>query len=166
MQMRQVLFVIGFMLCTASLAAPTDVVKIPMPSANDFSTTLLPEKAGIVSWRTLAKVEMVQRGIRPVPKFSKDILDLNDKDVLVQGFVVPIEMGSQQTHFLISAVPSDCSFCLPAGPDAIVEVIAKTPIKPAAGPVVLGGKFAVLTDDPTGVLYRLTDAQFISLAGS
>jgi len=164
--MRRALVVIGFMLCTASFAAPTDIVKIPMPSASDFSASLLPEKAGMVSWRTLAQVEMVQRGIRAVPKFSKDILDLNDKDVQVQGFVIPIEAGARSTRFLISAVPADCSFCLPAGPDAIVEVIAKTPIKPAAGPIVLGGKFTVLTDDPTGVLYRLTDAQFISMAGS
>ena len=164
--MRRVLFVMVFTLCTASPAATTDVTRDGPPSASDYSTTLLPEKAGMVSWRTLARVEMVQRGIRTFPKFSKDILDLNDKDVLLQGFVIPIEAGGRQTHFLISAVPSDCAFCLPAGPDAIVEVVAKTPIRPAAGPIVLEGKFSLLTDDPGGVLYRLTDAQFISLAGA
>jgi hypothetical protein len=32
-------------------------------------------------------------------------------------------------------------------------------VKYTFDPVVLSGKLAVLTDDPTGVFYRLTDAQ-------
>ena len=40
----------------------------------------------------------------------------------------------------------------------MVEVIAKTPVKYGFEPIVVSGKFAVLKDDPTGVLYRLTDA--------
>src|SRR5438128_618406 len=92
-QMRRALFVLVFMLCTAAVGAPTELPRDSPPSASDYSTTLLPEKAGMVSWRTLARVEMVQRGIRTFAKFSKDILDLNDKDVLLQGFVVPIEAG-------------------------------------------------------------------------
>ena len=47
---------------------------------------------------------------------------------------------------------------MPGGPDAIVEVLAKTPIKYGFEPVVLSGKFSVLKDDPTGLYYRLTDA--------
>jgi hypothetical protein len=43
----------------------------------------------------------------------------------------------------------------------MVEVIAKTPVKYGFEPIVVSGKFAVLKDDPTGVLYRLTDAESI-----
>ena len=49
-------------------------------------------------------------------------------------------------------------FCLPAGPDALVEVDAKTPVTYTFDPIVVSGNFAVVKDDPSGVLYRMTDA--------
>ena len=46
----------------------------------------------------------------------------------------------------------------------MVEVIAKTSVKYGFEPIVVSGKFVVLKDDPSGVLYRLTDAESIGLA--
>ena len=74
---------------------------------------------------------------------------------------VPVSMFK---HFLLSAVPSDCAFCMPAGPDAIVEILAKTPVKFGFEPIVVSGRFAVLKDDANGVLYRLTDAVYAGAA--
>jgi hypothetical protein len=48
---------------------------------------------------------------------------------------------------------------VPGGPEQLVEVRTRTPVKYTFDPVVLSGKLAVLKDDPTGVFYRLTDAQ-------
>ena len=56
-------------------------------------------------------------------------------------------------------MPQTCSFCLPGGPEQMVEVKTKTPVKYTFDPVVLSGRLAVLKDDPTGVFYRLTEAQ-------
>jgi hypothetical protein len=135
-----------------------------LPSAVDYGATLLPERAGVVSWRTLAQVSPVQQGGRMVPEFSKDILTLDKREVKVQGFIIPLDMGEKQKRFLLSAVPPHCSFCMPAGPDAIVEVIAKTPVKFGFEPIVVSGRFAVLQDDANGVLYRLTDAVYAGAA--
>jgi hypothetical protein len=55
-------------------------------------------------------------------------------------------------------MPQSCSFCLPGGPESMVEVKTKTPVKYTFEPVVVTGKMAILKDDPTGVFYRLTDA--------
>ena len=44
------------------------------------------------------------------------------------------------------------------GPDQLVEVQAKTPVKYGFEPIVVTGKFVVLRDDPMGLYYRLTDA--------
>ena len=63
--------------------------------------------------------------------------------------------------FLISAVPASCPFCMPAGPEAIVEVMSKAPIKFGFDPIVVAGKMAVLQNDQSGVLYRLTDAELV-----
>jgi hypothetical protein len=131
-----------------------------LPSASDFGATLLPERAGVVSWRTLAQVVPVQQGGRMVPEFSKDILTLDKQDVKVQGFIIPLDMGDKQKRFLLSAVPPHCSFCMPAGPDAIVEVVARTPVKFSFEPIVVSGRFAIVKDDAAGVLYRLTEAEY------
>jgi hypothetical protein len=111
-----------------------------------------------VSWRTLAQVQPVKQGGKIVPEFSKDILSLDRKTVKVQGFIIPLDMGDKQKRFLLTAVPPHCSFCLPAGPDAVVEVEAKTAVKYGLEPIVVEGRFTVLKDDPSGVLYRLADA--------
>jgi hypothetical protein len=132
-----------------------------LPTASLFSSTLLPEKQGIVSWKTLSQVEPTKQGDKMVPKFSADVLNLDSKAVRVQGFVLPLDMGDEQHHFLLSAVPPHCPFCMPAGPDAIVEVVAKKTVAYGFEPIILGGKFAVLKNDPTGVLYRLTEAELI-----
>jgi hypothetical protein len=153
------MIVVALLGAVPAAAVTTGIPPAGLPSASDYSAALLPEKEGVVSWRTLAQVQPVKQGAKMVPEFSKEILSLDRKSVKVQGFIIPLDMGDKQTRFLLTAVPPHCSFCLPAGPDAIVEVQAKTAIRYGFEPIVMEGKFAVLRDDPSGVLYRLTEAE-------
>lgn len=160
---------LSFLLVAASAAfsahaVTSSVPQAGLPSASDYGATLLPERAGVVSWRTLAQVMPVQQGGRMVPEFSKEILTLDKREVKVQGFIIPLDMGDKQKRFLLSAVPPHCSFCMPAGPDAVVEVVARTAVKYGFEPIVVSGRFAVLHDDAAGVLYRLTDAVYAGAA--
>ena len=148
----------------AAAQAVTPVGQAGLPSAADYGTTLLPERPGVVSWRTLAEVTPVKQGGRMVNEFSAAILTLDKRDVKVQGFMIPLDMGDKQKRFLLSAVPPHCAFCMPAGPDAVVEIVARTPVKFGFEPIVVSGKFAVLKDDADGVLYRLTDAVYTGAA--
>lgn len=153
-----------FLIVAVGLALPghavtTNIPQAGLPTATEYGATLLPERAGVVSWRTLAQVGSVRQGARMAPEFSKDILALDARDVKLQGFIIPLDMGDKQKRFLLSAVPPHCSFCMPAGPDAVVEVIARTPVKYGFEPIVVSGRFAVLKDDASGLLYRLTDAE-------
>jgi hypothetical protein len=161
---RRLALVVGAGLLCAGLplhALDTSVPATGLPSAADYAAQTLPELSGVVSWKTLAQVEPVKQGNKMVPRFSRDIMGLDKKDVRVQGFIIPLDMGDKQQHFLLSAVPPHCPFCLPAGPDAIVEVQAKQPVAYGFEPIVLAGRFAVLKDDPAGVLYRMTDAESV-----
>ena len=119
----------------------------------------LPDRKDVVSWKQLAQVELVKIKDKFVAQFSSDVAALDKKEVKVQGFMMPLEMGDKQTHFILSAMPQSCAFCMPGGPEQLVEVRTRTPVKYTFDPVVLTGKLAVLKDDPTGVYYRLTDAQ-------
>ncbi|MGZ3242027.1 MAG: DUF3299 domain-containing protein, partial [Burkholderiaceae bacterium] len=78
------------------------------------------------------------------------------------GFMMPLEPGVKQKHFLLSVNPGTCAYCMPAGPDGVVEVTSKIPVKYSYEPVVVSGKMAVLKNDPTGLFYRMTEAAPVS----
>ena len=118
----------------------------------------LPDRKDIVSWKLLAQVELLKVKDRYQPQFSSGVAALDAKEVKMQGFMMPLEMGDKQSHFILSATPVDCAFCMPGGPESLVEVKTRKPMAYGMEPIVLSGKLAVLKDDPTGVFYRLTDA--------
>jgi hypothetical protein len=162
--MDRTAIVATFSMCVAMLvAAPalalnTGIAATGLPSAADYASGLLPELAGVVSWKTLSRVEPVKKNGKMVPAFSTEIMGLDRTDVKVQGYMIPLDIGDRQKRFLLSAVPPHCQFCLPAGPEEIVEVEAKSPVSYTFDPIVVGGKFSVMKDDATGVLYRMTGA--------
>lgn len=119
----------------------------------------LQERDDIVSWKLLGSVITKTEKNLLVPEFSKPLQALNNKTVKIQGFMMPLEPGEKQKHFLLSAVPTTCSFCVPAGPEGLVEVKTNTAIKYSLEPVVVEGRMAVLGADPYGMYYRVTDAR-------
>jgi hypothetical protein len=128
------------------------------PGADPNAFKPLPERTDVVSWKTLAQVELVKAKDRYVAKFADSVAALNAKEVKLQGFMMPLQTGDKQTHFVLSATPQSCAFCLPGGPESLVEVKAKKAVKYGFEPIVMSGKLEVLKDDPSGVFYRLTDA--------
>lgn len=131
---------------------------VPPPGVDPSTFTLLPERKDVVSWKLLSQVELVRQKDRYVPQFSSNVTALNKKEVKMQGFMLPLQMGDKQTHFVLAAMPQTCAFCMPGGPESLVEVKSKQPVKYTFDAVVLTGKLEVLKDDPTGIFYRLTDA--------
>jgi len=118
----------------------------------------LPEVKGVVSWSTLAQVQQVKVKDRVVPQYADGVLKLDATEVKLQGFMMPLEMGDKQKQFVLTAMPQTCAFCLPGGPEQLVLVQAKAPVKYTMEPVILSGKLAVLKDDPNGLYYRLDNA--------
>src|SRR5688500_4753591 len=153
------------LLCIAMLGAPAfawaQQGKVePMPPA--AAAKALPEVKGVVSWKTLAEVQTVKQKDKFVPQFSSTITALDKKEVKLQGFMMPLEMGDRQKRFILSVMPVDCAFCVPGGPDQLVEIQAKNPVKYGFEAIVVSGKLAVLRDDPMGLYYRLTDAVIVN----
>ena len=131
---------------------------IALLAAVSVAAQTLPERKDVVSWKLLAQVELVKVKDRYQAQFSSGVAALDAKEVKLQGFMMPLEMGDKQSHFILSQMPQDCAFCMPGGPEQLVEVLSKRPVTYGMEPIVLTGKLAVLKDDPTGVYYRLTDA--------
>ena len=142
-----------------ALALPALAQHTPPPGMDpNAAFKPLPERKDVVSWKTLAEVELVKQKDRYVPKFSSSVAALDKKDVKLQGFMMPLEMGEKQSHFVLAAMPVTCAFCMPGGPESMVEVKMKTPVKYSFEALVVTGKLAILKDDPSGIFYRLTDA--------
>lgn len=118
----------------------------------------LPARKDVVSWAVLTNVSTKNEKNKLVPVFAKEQLALNQRTQRVQGFMMPLEPGEKQTHFLLSSVPLTCQFCTPGGPESMVEVKTKEPVKYTLDPVTVEGTFAVLNDDPYGLYYRVTNA--------
>jgi len=141
-----------------AIAFPAAAQHQAPPGADPSQFKPLVERKDVVSWKLLAEVELVKQKDRYVPQFSQGVAALDQKEVKLQGFMMPLEMGDKQTHFVLSALPVTCAFCLPGGPEALVEVKTRQPVKYSFDPIVVRGRMSVLKDDPTGVFYRVTDA--------
>lgn len=118
----------------------------------------LKERGDVLPWSFLTNVKTRIEKNRVLPVFPPEIQALDGKPQRVQGFMMPLEPGEKQTHFLLSSVPLTCSFCLPGGPESMVEVRTKTPVRYGMEPVLVQGRLSVLRDDPYGLYYRITDA--------
>lgn len=147
-------------LALAAPQTPPAQGALPAPGAPTGVTIMQPlqDIKGVVSWNTLAKVRQVKSKDRILPEFSKEIAALNDQEVKLQGFMMPLEPGEKQKHFLLSVNSQTCAYCMPAGPEGVVEVKSKTAIKYTFEPIILSGKMSVLKNDPMGLYYRLSEA--------
>ena len=121
----------------------------------------LPQRADVLPWSLLTDVKTKVLNKRLVPSFTADVQALNDKPQRIQVFMMPLEPGEKQKHFLLTAVPLTCSFCTPGGPESMVEVFTTTPVKYTMESLVVAGHLSVLADDPYGLYYRIKDAVLV-----
>jgi hypothetical protein len=143
--------------------APVEAITLPPgtgPGVHGANSPFAPlqERSDVLSWNTLTSVTTRAEKNKVLPVFPGPVLALNQKTQRLQGFMMPLEPGEKQKHFLLSSVPMSCSFCVPGGPESMVEIKTKVAVPYSLDAVVVEGKFAVLADDPYGLYYRMTDA--------
>jgi hypothetical protein len=147
------------LLAALAMSLPAYAQHQAPPGVDPSQFKPLPDRKDVLSWKLLAQVELVKQKDRYVPQFSANVTALDKKEVKLQGFMMPLEMGDKQSHFVLAAMPTTCAFCMPGGPESMVEVKMKTPVKYSFDALVVTGKLSVLKDDPSGIFYRITDAE-------
>jgi uncharacterized protein len=159
--MKRAIALLAILAAVSAGAQPGSQVPIGTgPGVHDPNSPFppLPARGDVVPWMLLTAVKTRTENNKVLPLFDAPQLALNQKTQRVQGFMMPLEPGEKQTHFLLSSVPLSCSFCVPGGPESMVEVKTRSPVKYTLDPVTVEGRFAVLADDPYGLYYRITDA--------
>ena len=116
---------------------------------------------GTVPWEILQQAKTVQKADKKYgPVFTREIQSLDKRDVKLYGFMMPLDQSRMQKRFLLASFPPHCSFCMPGGPESMVEVVADKAIEFTYEPIVVAGRMAVLENDV--VYYRLTNASHVS----
>ena len=166
-------------------AAQTTLPHAMNPDQAGMAQQLLPKIPGLTSWEILQQAEMMninasgprkshigepgKGGVFGVAAeddtpakfevvFSPEVKKLNNKEIKVAGFMMPIEQREAHKRFMLSAVPPGCPFCLPGGPNSIIEVFVKKPLKYTTDALVVTGTMNLLKDDPSGFYYRMIEA--------
>src|SRR5439155_26447775 len=129
MKMWLLAAMIGMPVAAQTPTAPPPATHQLPPNVDPSQFKPLDERKDVVSWRLLSQVELVKQKDRYVPQFASGVAALDQKEVKLQGFMMPLEMGENQSHFVLSAMPQSCMFCLPGGPESLVEVKTKKPVK-------------------------------------
>ncbi|NLR92542.1 MULTISPECIES: DUF3299 domain-containing protein [Flammeovirga] len=118
------------------------------------------EEDGI--WKTLLNVgweykysEEFEMDI-PFPIFTDEIKAIENKEVKITGFVLPVE--TEDNSIMLSVYPfSSCFFCGGAGPESVIAVFLKNQREIGEEEITLKGVLK-LNDDETGLIYELRDA--------
>ena len=119
---------------------------------------------GGVAWSLLESTKEITRTdakgfIRSKPVFPPGVKALDGKVVKVAGYMMPLQNGTLQKHFVLLAYPPDCPFHLNPTPMQFIEV------KSAAGlgfdyrVKVIQGTLQLAGQDEGGIFYRIWDAR-------
>ena len=113
-----------------------------------------------LGWPALDALKYVQDDGIWKAEFEQEVIDMDGKEVTIEGFMMPLDQAAKQKKFLMSASPTDCMFCMPGG--AVVEVKAVEGVEFSYEPIAISGTFKLDKDDKYGLFYRLLKAKVAS----
>lgn len=116
-------------------------------------------------WNTLAKIEIETRFDENLqfdieyPIFSDEVKALDNKEITIEGFMIPLDELRGKNYFVLSSLPfATCFFCGGAGPETVMEVFTKEGVPFTERKIKVKGVLSINADDPTRLLYVLKDA--------
>lgn len=94
-----------------------------------------------------------------VPVFDPSVKEFDGKKIRLRGYIIPVEGYKNQNEFVFSAYPYNmCFFCGNAGPETVMEVRTKKPIKYVSEAVTLEGILHLNETDINSLMFSLEEA--------
>lgn len=82
-----------------------------------------------ITWNTLKDVTFYEEYNEEFdfnvlyPKFGQSVLDLDEQQVIIKGYAIPIDELGYEDILVLSAAPySQCFFCGMAGPESVMDI--------------------------------------------
>lgn len=117
------------------------------------------------TWKTLSRITYKKEfdelmGFKiDKPVFSDKVKVLSGKEIIIKGYIIPVEGYKSHKEFILSAFPYNmCFFCGGAGPETVMEVESKEPVKYQADAIYLKGTLLLNADDINRLMYKIVDA--------
>lgn len=119
-------------------------------------------------WKSLSKISYKKEydelmGFKiDKPVFSESVKAMQGKEIIIKGYIIPVEGYKSHKEFIFSAFPySSCFFCGGAGPETVMEVEALEGVKYVADAIVLKGIIQLNDKDVNRLMYKLVNAKVI-----
>lgn len=119
-------------------------------------------------WKTLIAMKMDSKYDPAIddmvftPQFTPEIRQMNGKEIVIKGYVIPLEEtgGKPEKYIMLSAYPySSCFFCGGAGPESVMQVYPTTPIQAKKDEqITVKGKLRINEKDQYSLPYILENA--------
>ncbi len=140
--------------------------KVTCVSILFFLATVMVGQSNDNIWKTLSKISYKKEydelmGFKiDKPVFSESVRSLENKEVTIKGYVIPVEGYKSHKEFIFSAYPySMCFFCGGAGPETVMEVEALEGIKYSADAIVIKGILKLNDKDINRLMYKLVQVR-------
>jgi hypothetical protein len=96
------------------------------------------------------------------PLFNDKVKALNGKEIILQGYFIPVTSEDKEKEMIFSAYPnSSCFYCGAAGIESVIGVFFKKTRKFRIDQLVTFKGKLFLNNNETGLIYQLTDAEVI-----
>lgn len=123
----------------------------------------------LVNWEDLLDIRFEKQSHElldsaDIPVFNERVKALDGRDVIVEGFYIPVEETGDENIVILSAYPfAECFFCGQAGVESIIDVLIKEklPSIKTDTKVRFSGKFRTNPDNFDFLIYILDDARFL-----
>lgn len=175
--MQKLPYIIIFLfLLSTNLLKSIELIEIDDPSFSQEEILLnvdefidLPN--GGISWKVFGETEMNEytivdksgeewMGVRP--NFTEQILKLDSTEILIQGYMFPLEQSEKQSLFLLGPFPVSCPYHPHTSANLLIEVTSKKPILFTYDPINIKGDLELVPrDDEYNVFFRLKNARLI-----
>ncbi|MBK9257370.1 MAG: hypothetical protein IPM42_18015 [Saprospiraceae bacterium] len=137
-----------------------------------FDSTLYEFEDGFVKldWKQLLSVRFEKQYNAELelevdmPVFSDTLLALNGKDVIAEGFYIPVDETGNSEILILSAYPfAQCFFCGAAGAESVIDVlnVSKLPKLKTDQKIKFKGKLKLNSDNFDFLIYVLEMAEYI-----
>ena len=91
-------------------------------------------------------------------RFSPALRGLDERPFRLSGYMLPVETGISERHFIITRRSTGCPFCAPPGLTEAVEVFLRAPVNYTIEPITIEGRFRLVASSDVGLFYRIEDA--------
>jgi hypothetical protein len=92
-------------------------------------------------------------------QIAPEVKALVGRQLVISGFILPIETTMSFRHFILSRYSPECPFCPAGAPNEVIEVFSTVDTGPTNYMAFYQGRFSVQNKVEEGLFYRLENAR-------